>query len=140
MKSLDCSRTLAMLSLISCAVVAQPSLSAPVQVHIDAQPLDAALNAWAQQTGSSGLVPLERAAQGKSAPEVIGTYTPESALKILLASSDLRYEFISSNAVSIQTPVSQPVAYAVASDSSSEERSAADGAAPVQLASASTSA
>src|SRR5688572_6520021 len=66
----------------------------PMSVRIEAQPLDAALNAWAAQTGYSVLVPFERAAQGKMAPRVEGYYTPEAALKILLTDSGLREHWI----------------------------------------------
>ena len=89
------------LILLSSYVTAQQS-SPAVTVHIDAQPLDTALNAWASQTGYSVLVPFERAAQGKMAPKVEGTYTPEVALQILLASFDLRYEFVSARTVTIR--------------------------------------
>src|SRR5688572_27323510 len=70
-------------------------------MRIDAQPLDAALNAWASQTGYSVLVPFERAAQGKMAPKVQGKYTPEESLKQLLSNTGLKYEFVSERTVRV---------------------------------------
>lgn len=90
------------LILVSALAMAQPVPSVAVAVRIDAQPLDAALNVWAEQTGFSVLVPFERAAQGKMAPKIDGTYTPEEALRILLASTGLRYEFVDARTVTIR--------------------------------------
>lgn len=75
-----------------------------VKLDIESQPLDRALNAWATQTGYQVLIPVERAARGRSAPPVKGHYTPEGALKVLLASSDLKYEFVNARTVTIRQP------------------------------------
>ena len=75
---------------------------APVKLNIEAQPLDRALNAWADQTGYQVLISVERAARGRTAPIVKGTYTPEGALKILLSQTDLKYQFVDERTVSIR--------------------------------------
>lgn len=105
------------LILASVLAMAQPAPSVAVSVRIDAQPLDAALNAWAEQTGFSVLVPFERAAQGKMAPKIEGTYTPEAALRMLLASTDLRYEFVDERTVTIRA--AKPTARNAGSDTGS---------------------
>jgi iron complex outermembrane receptor protein len=76
-----------------------------VKLDIDAQPLDRALNSWASQTGYQVLIPMGPAAKEKAAPSIKGQYTPEGALKVLLASSDLRYVFVNSRTVSIRAPL-----------------------------------
>jgi iron complex outermembrane receptor protein len=73
-----------------------------VKLDIDAQPLDRALNAWATQTGYQVLIPVDRAARGRTSPHVKGHYTPEGALKVLLASSQLKYEFVNERTVTIR--------------------------------------
>jgi outer membrane receptor protein involved in Fe transport len=87
---------------LSTVVCAQQAM----QVDIDSQPLDRALNAWATQTGYQVLIPSDRVARGRVAPAVKGTYTPERALKVLLASSDLKYEFVNSRTVTIRNTAS----------------------------------
>ena len=82
----------------------------PVKLDIAAQPLDKALNSWANQTGYQVLVPVERVARGRTAPSIKGTYTPEGALKILLASSDLKYQFVNARTVTIRAPEATPAA------------------------------
>jgi iron complex outermembrane recepter protein len=87
-------------AMMTCGVV--HAQQAAVDVNIDAQPLDKALNAWAAQTGYQVLTPVERSASGRTAPSVKGRYTPESALKLLLASEDLRYQFVNARTVAIR--------------------------------------
>ncbi len=92
---------LVMLLVCSGYAIAQEAQVTPVKLNIAAQPLGKALNAWASQTGYQILIPAS-AEQGRTAPSVNGRYTPEGALKILLASSDLRYEFVGTRAVTIR--------------------------------------
>ncbi len=92
---------LVMLLVCSSYAIAQEAQVTPVKLNIAAQPLGKALNAWASQTGYQILIPAS-AEQGRTAPSVNGRYTPEGALKILLASSDLRYEFVGTRAVTIR--------------------------------------
>src|ERR1041384_7040359 len=73
-----------------------------VKLDIEAQPLDRAQTTWATQTGYQVLIPSERAARGRTSAALKGRYTPEGALKILLASSDLKYDFVNSRTVTIR--------------------------------------
>jgi iron complex outermembrane receptor protein len=87
------------------AAVATGSLFAQelrtVQLDISSQPLNKALNVWADQTGYQVMISEERMARGRTAPPLKGTYTPEGALRVLLASSDLKYRFVSPRTVAI---------------------------------------
>lgn len=74
---------------------------APVELHIPAGPLDAALSKWADEThsfyfknGSLG--------RGISSPGATGSYTPVQALDALLANTGLTYIIISNNTVRIR--------------------------------------
>lgn len=78
------------LLLAPIATHAQPGngASAAVQVSIAAQPLGAALNDWARQTGLE-LIVAPALVAGKLSPAVAGKLTPQQALDRLLAGSDL---------------------------------------------------
>lgn len=84
------------------AVHAQPATETPVTVSIQSQPLAAALNQWADQTGYMVLIAADDAVAVGTAPPVEGAYSPEAALKLLLANSGLRYELVSPRTVSIR--------------------------------------
>jgi iron complex outermembrane receptor protein len=90
-------------TLLACcaSALAQGASVGPVKLNIAAQPLGKALNSWASQTGYQVVIP-ERVAQGRTAPSVNGSYTPEGALQILLASTDLKYQFVSPRVVTIR--------------------------------------
>jgi outer membrane receptor protein involved in Fe transport len=76
---------------------------APIALNMPAQPLDKALNSWASQTGYQILIPADRVAQGRAAPSLNGTYTPEAALKALLSGShDLDYQFVNDRTVMVR--------------------------------------
>jgi iron complex outermembrane recepter protein len=79
---------------------AQNSLS--VNLNIDSQPLPAALNQWAAQTGYMVLVPTQDGAQSLIAPRIQGAYTPEEGLKLLLEKSGYTYEVVSARTVNIR--------------------------------------
>lgn len=79
-----------------------PPGSQPVQLNIEAQQLDRALNVWALQTGYQILMPVQQGSPGQMSPALNGRYTPESALRVLLASSDLKYQFINARTVTIR--------------------------------------
>ena len=68
------------------------------------QPLSSALLAFAEQSGLEVLFDA-RIAQGKTSPGVQGSYTPEQALRRLLAGSDLRYRYTNANAVTLERNV-----------------------------------
>jgi iron complex outermembrane receptor protein len=78
----------------------QPSLS-PVQLNIDSQPLVTALNAWATQTGYQVLTYVGPEASRITSPVVRGVYTPEAALRLLLARTDLKYRFVNARTVAV---------------------------------------
>src|SRR5687768_16204515 len=70
-----------------------------VNVNIEAQPLTAALNKWAEQTGFMVMVSTDGAAL--TAPRVVGSFTPEEALIRLLGESGYRYEFVNAGTVAV---------------------------------------
>ncbi len=80
----------------------QPS-SLPIELHINPQPLVDALTEFARQAGLQLLLDADEAAQGKNAPPLSGTYTPENALKVLLANASLYYEFLDPRTVAIRS-------------------------------------
>lgn len=73
-----------------------------VKIEIAAQRLDKALNAWAEQTGFSVMIPMDGAASEHMALHIAGTYTPEEALQLLLTATGLRYEFVDERTVAIR--------------------------------------
>ncbi len=76
--------------------------TAPVkQLDIARQPLDAALNKFAQQMGLQ-VVFLPELARGLTAPRVSGRLTPQAALDLLLSGTLLEYEFINERMVAIR--------------------------------------
>jgi iron complex outermembrane recepter protein len=115
------------LTLSGTVAVAQQPSPESIRLKIDSQRLDKALNTWAAQTGYQVLTEIEGATRGKVSPSIDGTYTPEGALKILLASSDLKYEFVNSKTVSVRKAeggVNTPSAAAQRTDSSPETKEA----------------
>ncbi len=59
-------------------------------LKIEAQPLEDALNQFAQQSGLQVLISSEDAPQGVRVPKLVGAYTADEALKELLEYSGLR--------------------------------------------------
>lgn len=74
--------------------------AAPIAIHLPAQPLGEALNAWARQTGAQ-LAVQQSLVAGKTAPAVAGPLTARQALDRLLADSGLTAT-VEGTAVSIQ--------------------------------------
>lgn len=74
---------------------------AKVAVNIEAQPLTAALNKWAEQTGMMVMVPAE--GEALIAPRVVGNFTAEEALVRLLGESGYRYEFVNAGTVAVHS-------------------------------------
>lgn len=82
-----------------------------VDINIPAQPLRSALHQLAQQAGMQ-LLYADAAAEGKTAPAVVGRYTPEQALQKLLEGTGLRYRFTGPQTVALQqeeAPAPKPV-------------------------------
>lgn len=73
-----------------------------VQVDVQAQPMIDALNQLATQTGVR-IVFYTEVTSGVTAPRLVGSYTPEEALRELLKTSDLEYTFTNSRTVEIRS-------------------------------------
>jgi hypothetical protein len=83
------------------AVAARAAEPAPVTIDIREQPLTAALNEWARQTGLMVLAPDDAGAAGTRVPQVKGTLTPSAALDLLLRGLPYRYEFVNERTVTV---------------------------------------
>jgi outer membrane receptor protein involved in Fe transport len=77
------------------------SLANTVTVNIDAQPMEPALNAFAQQAGLQLLMRADLVGDIK-APRLVGTFEVEDALARLLANTHLTYRFIDAGTVAIR--------------------------------------
>lgn len=87
------------------------SPAAAVTLRIPQQPMPDALNAFAQQTGLQVIFQVdELLASGATAPSIDGTYTPDVALKLLLAGTELRYEYVNSRTIAIRADKLPPKA------------------------------
>ena len=71
-------------------------------LDISAQPLESALQEFAQQSGLQVLFPSDGAAMRRPAPAMVGLLTPPEALDHLLADTGLRYEYVNSRTVAIR--------------------------------------
>jgi iron complex outermembrane recepter protein len=92
------SRVTLIVAFLGCVdAVAQARLT---NLDIEAQPLDRALSEWAAQTGYQILMPVDGTARVASS-SVKGAYTPEGALKLLLAKTDLQYNVVATRTVAI---------------------------------------
>jgi hypothetical protein len=92
-----------------CAATAQErravATAAPMTFHIPAQPLVSALQAYGQQTGVQILYE-SRSATGQQSGALEGSFTPEEALKLLLAGTELEARYIRPNAITLALPPS----------------------------------
>ena len=79
---------------------ARGAAPAVYELHIGAQPLDAALQEFARQSGVQILF-LSRLADGYRSAPLQGRYTVDSGLTALLAQSRLTYRWINSKTVEI---------------------------------------
>lgn len=86
---------------------AAPRQSVAHAFSIPGQPLELALQEFAQQSGIQ-IVFLASVTKGKQAPALVGTYTLEESLGTLLESSALRYRRISAHAVEIYSGTPRP--------------------------------
>ncbi len=93
-----------------------------VDFNIAAQPMGRALNEFATQADMR-IVFYPEVVAGLTAAKLVGSYSPQEALRILLADSDLRYKFTDARTVRIATPANLEHA-----DSISDE-----GAQPTQM-------
>ncbi len=97
----------------------QSLLQREIKYNVPRQPLNHALNAFAEQSGLR-IVFYTDAAEGVTSNALTGSLTPESALKILLGGSELKYWFTDEHTVAIDTvnEAGQPSAGAAALESS----------------------
>ena len=77
--------------------------SAPVTFHIPAQPLASALQAYGSQTGVQVLYE-SRSAVGQLSRAVEGSFTPQDALNLLLAGTDLSVRYSRPDAITLARP------------------------------------
>lgn len=84
---------------------AQPAGATQRSFDIPAQPLGAALTAFARQTGIQFAYPASLTS-GRTSPALRGSFSPEDALARLLAGSGLVYAFTGPTRVTISAPVS----------------------------------
>jgi hypothetical protein len=81
--------------------------TAPMTFHIASQPLSDALYAYSSATGIEVLIPGDVIAHRQS-PSVVGTLTPEAALRALLAGSGLVPHAAGNNAITLRPGVPDP--------------------------------
>ncbi len=105
------------ISLPVSVVLAAPPAERTVTINIDAQPMEQALNDFAEQAGLQLLVRADAVARDITAPRLVGTYTAQDALQQLLANTALAFKFIDARTVAIRA--AQP-----GSGAGSEETSA----------------
>ncbi|ABD06920.1 conserved hypothetical protein [Rhodopseudomonas palustris HaA2] len=82
------------------------SPAGPMTFRIPAQPLIGALQAFSQQSGVQVMFETAAAA-GFNAPSVEGEFTPDMALRLLLADTDLKIRYSRSRAITL-APVTAP--------------------------------
>jgi len=88
--------------IASFASIAQaPSITAPTEFSVEAQPLAKALNAWAKQARLQVIWPSRTPIVDRISPRVVGEYTPQEALKILLEGTGLGWDFVDAQTVAI---------------------------------------
>ncbi len=83
-----------------------PLLANAADIEIPAQPLGTALQELAKQSGIQ-IVVFSKFVEGRSAPELQGTFTPEAALDTLLNGTDLTYRVLNDRAIEV---TAKPVA------------------------------
>lgn len=83
----------------------QPVLGA-LPFHIPGQPLARALQAYSQTTGVEVLYESSIAA-GLRSSEVEGTFTPELALRLMLAGTELAVQYTRNDAITLSLPSSE---------------------------------
>ena len=86
---------------------ARAAAPAMYEFHIRAQPLDAALQEFARQSGVQILF-LSRLADGYRSAPLQGSYTVDAGLRALLAQSRLTYRWINAKTVEIIPLLSAP--------------------------------
>src|SRR5687767_14688380 len=73
----------------------------PVQFLVEPQPMSEALNAWAQQAKLQLIWPSGMREAKQISARVVGSFTPQQALQMLLEGTGLTYSFIDRQTVAI---------------------------------------
>jgi len=94
---------LSMVALCGAAARAETpaALAKTVTVDIKSQPIGAALNELARQSGMQ-VIFYSDVTQGIEAPAIAGTVTPEAALRALLSNTGLTYSYVNPRTVLVQ--------------------------------------
>jgi hypothetical protein len=98
-------------TLICVAKAAEPepaSTTQPIDFEIPSQPLANALHAYGRRMGIQVLYE-SRSAMGRQSEAVQGQFTPDEALKRLLAGTDLEVRHARADAISLVAPVGQDI-------------------------------
>lgn len=75
--------------------------SEPVDLRISAQPLDQALNAFAQQTGLQVIFRADQVSDQRKTRALEGRFNADEALTLLLADSGLRYKYLNERTIAV---------------------------------------
>lgn len=73
---------------------------APIEFNIPAQPLPSALNTFAETSGLQVSYPSEMAS-GLTSSSLVGAYTPQAGLNVLLSGTGLAYSFTEAATVTL---------------------------------------
>src|SRR6186713_2727910 len=76
-------------------------VTSPMALNISAQPLGDALSEFARQSGLQ-VVFYATVSEGIVAPSVVGKYTADAALKKMLATSGLTYDYVNDHTVAVR--------------------------------------
>src|SRR5262245_3427399 len=89
MKSLILIGLVAAGTFLASGAHAAEALATPITLNIEAQPMEDALNQFAQQSGLQVLISSEDAPKGMQAPRLVGKFTAAAALTELLEGTGL---------------------------------------------------
>lgn len=114
--------SMASIIALSTGIVATPvyaQANTPREISVQAMPLDDAINAIADQSGTQ-IVIYSEDSEGLSAPALSGTYTAEQALDTILQDTTLEYRRINDRTIAVGPPSRFSVAEASATQPSSQ--------------------
>jgi hemoglobin/transferrin/lactoferrin receptor protein len=92
---------LGLAAFVACPVIAQDAGSRKVDFNIARQPIEQALTALGEQSGLTIIIAFPLGTHG-IASGVIGAYTPEEALRLILAPLGLRADYLNARTVAIR--------------------------------------
>ncbi len=90
-----------LLGVLGQAATAQQTGST-IAVKIDAQPMERALQSFARQSGLQVIFPTDLA-RNLTSPPIDGRFSPRMALNLLLAGTQLSYEFVNDKTIAIRS-------------------------------------